>query len=75
MFELNDIRKLLLLTSKDFPQSAFESLAALLKDTKISHPFLSERWLSDKIRVDTTRYFFRLESWKKFVYLTSKKAS
>jgi hypothetical protein len=67
-FELNDINKVLLITSKDFQESVFEPLITLLENAKISYCFLAERWLPDKINSDTARYFFRLENWKRFCH-------
>jgi len=65
-FGLNDINKVLLIVSKDFQESTFEPIAALLEVAEISYCFLSERWLPDKINSDTARYFFRLENWTRF---------
>ena len=69
-FELNDINKVLLITSKDFQESVFEPVTALLEGAKISYCFLSEKWLPDKINSDTARYFLRLENWKNFIDAT-----
>lgn len=70
VFELNDINKVLLITSKDFQESVFEPVTALLEGAKISYCFLAERWLPDKINSDIARYFFRLENWKRFIDAT-----
>jgi hypothetical protein len=67
VFDLNNINKVLLITSKDFRASIFESVITLLQDARISYCFLSERWLPDKINIDTARYFSRLENWKRFI--------
>ena len=66
VFELSDINKVLLITSKDFQESVFERVTHLLEVATISHCFLSERWLPDKINSDTAQYFFRLENWNRF---------
>ena len=66
-FELNDINKVLLITSQDFREPVFEPIIALLQDARISHCFLSEGWLPDKLNSDIARYFSRLGNWKRFI--------
>ena len=66
VFELNDIKKVSLITSKGFPESAFKPVTTLLESAEISYCFLSERWLPNKINTDIARYFFRLENWARF---------
>ena len=65
-FDLEDIRKVLLITSRDFKESAFEDVAKILKSKDIEYYFLSEKWLPDNITPDITRYFFRIENWNEF---------
>lgn len=65
-FELKDINNVLLITSKNFREPAFDVIITLLQSKKIEYTFLSERWLPDKILSDTGRYFFRIENWEKF---------
>jgi hypothetical protein len=65
-FNLKDINKVLLITSKDFREAAFDGLITLLQSKRIEYTSLSERWLSDNILPDTARYFFRIEDWGKF---------
>lgn len=67
VFDLADIKKLILVTGRGFPESIFEPLLVPLEDAKISYVFLSEKWLSDKINVDIARYFSRLEKWQGFL--------
>jgi hypothetical protein len=66
-FDLADINKVLLITSRDFKESTFEDVVTILKSKDIEYCFLSEKWLSDNILPDTTRYFFRIENWRKFI--------
>ena len=66
-FDLGDINKVLLITSRDFQEPAFEDVDRMLKSKDIEYCFLSEKWLPDNILPDTTRYFFRIENWRKFM--------
>lgn len=65
-FSLEDINKVLLITNRNFRESAFENAAKALKSKGVEYIFLSERWLSDNIVTDMTRYLFRIRGWKKF---------
>ena len=65
-FNLKDVNKVLLITSKDFREAAFDDIITLLQSKGIEYTSLSERWLSDNILPDTARYFFRIENWGKF---------
>lgn len=65
-FDLGDINKVLLITSRDFKESTFENVVRILKSKDIEYCFLSEKWLPDNIMPDITRYFFRVEDWREF---------
>lgn len=65
-FDLADINKVLLITSRDFKESTFEDVVTILKSKDIEYCFLSERWLADNVIPDITRYFFRIENWNEF---------
>jgi len=65
-FDLNDINKVLLITSSDFQESIFDGVTKLLRSKGITHSFLSVRWLHDNILSDIPRYFYRIENWSKF---------
>lgn len=65
-FNLKDVNKVILITSKDFREAAFDDIITLLQSKRIEYTSLSERWLSDNILPDTARYFFRIEDWGKF---------
>ena len=65
-FNLKDINKILLITNKDFREPAFDDIIPLLPSKRVEYTFLSEKWLSNNILSDTTRYFFRIENWEKF---------
>lgn len=65
-FSLEDINKVLLITNRNFRESAFENAAKALKSKGVEYIFLSERWLSDNIVTDMTRYLFRIKGWEKF---------
>lgn len=66
-FDLEDINKVLFITSRDFRESTFEDVVRILKSKDIEYCFLSEKWLPDNIFSDTTKYFFRIENWRKFI--------
>jgi hypothetical protein len=66
-FNLEDINKVLLITSRGFNESKFEDVVRILKSKNIECCFLSEKWIPDKIQSDTIRYFHRIENWKKFI--------
>jgi len=65
-FDLNDINKVFLITSRDFKEPIFEDVVKILKSKDIEYCFLSEKWLVDNIAPDITRYFFRIENWNGF---------
>lgn len=65
-FELEDINKVVLVTSRNFRESAFKSVVKALKSEGINYIFLSERWLSDNIVTDMTSYLSRIRGWNKF---------
>lgn len=65
-FDLADINKVLLITSRDFKESTFEDVVTILKSKDIEYCFLSERWLANNVIPDITRYFFRIENWNEF---------
>lgn len=65
-FELKDINKVLLITSKNFRRSTFDDIITLLQSKRVEYTFLSEKWLPDNVLSDTARYFFRIENWGKF---------
>ncbi len=66
-FDLEDVNKVIFITSRDFKGSTFEDIVRILKSKDIKYWFLSEKWLPDNILPDTTRYFFRIENWRKFI--------
>ena len=65
-FDLEDINKVLFITSKDFREPTFDEVAKLLKSKDVKYGFLSVRWLHNNIIPDITRYFYRIEIWSKF---------
>jgi hypothetical protein len=65
-FDLEDINKVLLITSRNFRESAFRDVVKALKDKDIEYIFLAERWLSDNIVTDMTSYLLRIRGWRKF---------
>lgn len=65
-FELVDINKVILVTSRNFRESAFKSVVKALKSKGINHIFLSEKWLSDNIVTDMTSYLLRIRGWNTF---------
>jgi len=65
-FDINDINKVFLITSRDFRESTFEDVVKILKSKGIEYCFLSEKWLADNVIPDITRYFFRIENWIDF---------
>lgn len=66
-FDLGDVNKVLLITSRDFKKSTFENVICILESKDIEYCLLSEKWLPDNILPDITRYFFRIENWSEFV--------
>jgi hypothetical protein len=65
-FDLEDIKKALLITSKNFRQSAFRDVINVLKNKGVEYIFLSERRLSDNMVTDMTSYLCRIRGWSKF---------
>lgn len=65
-FDLEDINEVLLITSRDFKESAFKNIVKILTSMGVAYSFLSERWLSDNILTDMTSYLFRIKGWNKF---------
>ena len=65
-FDLADINKVLLITSRNFKESTFEDVVTILKSKDIEYCFLSEKCLADNVIPDITRYFFRIENWNEF---------
>lgn len=69
-FSLEDINKVLLITNRNFRESAFENAAKALKSKGVEYIFLSERWLSDSVVTDMTSYLSRIRGWDKFNKVT-----
>ncbi len=65
-FDLADINKVLLITSRYFKESAFKNVVKASKNKGIEHIFLSERSLPDNNVTDMTSYLLRMRGWKKF---------
>jgi len=65
-FDLFDINKVLLITSRSFRESAFGGVVKVLRGMSIEYSFLSERWLSDNMVSDMTSYLLRIKGWRKF---------
>lgn len=65
-FDIENIEEVLLITNKNFRESAFQDVVKALKSKGIECTFLSERWLSDNIVTDMTSYLLRIRSWKRF---------
>jgi len=65
-FDLEDINKIFLITSKNFRESAFRDVIRVLKNKRVEYIFLSERWLSDNIVTDMATYLLRIRGWNKF---------
>ena len=65
-FDLEDINEVLLITSRDFKESAFKNIVKILTSMGVAYSFLSERWLPDNILTDMTSYLFRIRGWNKF---------
>lgn len=73
-FDLADINKVLLITSRYFKESAFKDVVKALKSKGVEYIFLSERSLPDNIVTDMTSYLLRMRGWKKFNNLLAYKA-
>jgi len=65
-FDLANINKALLITSRHFKESIFNDVVSVLRNKNIKYIFLSERALSDNNVSDITRYISRMRNWKKF---------
>ena len=65
-FDLTDINKVLFITSGNCKESAFASVVETLENKDIEYCFIFERWLSDNMVTDMTRYLMRIRGWKKF---------
>ena len=65
-FDLADITKVLLITSRDFREETFKDVVKAIKSKGIKYSFLSERWLSDNTVTDMTSYLLRIRNWRKF---------
>ena len=65
-FDLEDLNKVLLITSRDFRESAFKDVVEALESEGIEYIFLSERWLPDNIVSDMASYLFRIRGWNEF---------
>lgn len=66
IFDLEDINKVLFVTSKSYKEPAFENVIKVLKSKGIKYTLLSERWLPDNNVTDMTSYLLRMRGWKKF---------
>ena len=65
-FDLADINKVLLITSRNLREATFKDVVKAIKSNGIVYSFLSERWLSDNIVTDMTSYLLRIRNWRKF---------
>lgn len=65
-FDLEDINRVLLITSRNCREPEFEDVVRVLRSNAIEFCFLSERWLSDKMVTDMTSYLYRLRGWRRF---------
>lgn len=65
-FELANINKVLLITSRNLKESAFRGVIKALKGNGVEYTFLSERWLLDNMVTDMRNYLIRTRGWKKF---------
>jgi len=64
-FDLEDINRVLLITSRHFRELSFKDVVKALRSRRIEYSFLSERWLSDNIVTDMTSYLSRIRNWRK----------
>ena len=64
-FDLEDINRLLLITSRHFKELSFKDVVKALRSRRIEYSFLSERWLSDNTVTDMTSYLSRIRNWRK----------
>lgn len=65
-FDLADINKVLLITSRHFKESTFNDVVSVLRNKSIKYIFFSERALSDNNISDMMSYISRMRNWKKF---------
>jgi len=64
-FDLEDINRVLLITSRHFRELSFKDVVKALRSRRIEYSFLSERWLSDNTVTDMTSYLSRIRNWRK----------
>jgi len=69
-FDLEGVKKVLLITSRNFRESAFKDVVEALKSKGIEYIFLSETWLPDNTVTDMTSYLLRIRGWNKFNKVT-----
>ena len=69
-FDLEDVHKVLLITSRNFRESAFKDVVEALESKGIEYIFLSETWLPDNAVTDMTSYLLRIRGWNKFNKVT-----
>jgi hypothetical protein len=65
-FDLTDINKVLLITTRHYKGSASAIVVETLENKDIEYCFISGRWLSDNMVTDMIRYLMRIRGWKKF---------
>ncbi|HOC02832.1 MAG TPA: hypothetical protein PKK91_05070, partial [bacterium] len=65
-FDLANMNKVLLITSRHFKELAFKDVVKVLRDKSIKYIFLSERLLSENNVSDMRIYILRMRSWKEF---------
>jgi hypothetical protein len=65
-FDLDNINRVLLITSRNFGGPAFKNVVKTLKNKDIGYTFLSEGWLSDNDVTDMRSYLIRTRGWRKF---------
>lgn len=65
-FELADINRVIIVTSKNFKESVFKNVVKAIRSKGINYIFLSERQFSDNIVTDMTSYLLRIRGWDKF---------
>lgn len=65
-FELVDIHRVIIVTSRSFKESAFKNVVKAIRSKGINYIYLSERQLSDNIVTDMTSYLLRIRGWDKF---------
>jgi len=70
-FSLQDINEVLLITNRNFRESAFDNAGKTLKSKGVEYILLSARWLSDSVVTDMTSYLSRIRGWHKFNKVTT----